>query len=106
MLKCEELMQEELLNSTKDKVFRLDTLTDLSHYVSFSFVKHLNRTLKEPDILLRPIRHEYVILYTVYAKRNGQKEKLVDFAISVDIQDDTFTVTDCYVTAWLNHNSD
>lgn len=102
MLKCEELMQEEFLNLTKDKIFQMNDTISLGPYVSFCFVKHLNRTLKKPDVVLKHIRYEYVILYTVYAKQDGQKEKLVDFAISVDIQDDTFTVTDCYVTAWLN----
>lgn len=102
MLKCEKLMQEELLKMTKDKVYRMGRHEDLSHVVAFSFIKHLNNILKETDTFIKSIRQDYVLLYTVYAKRENIKVKLVDFAISIDIdeENDLFSVTDCYATYW------
>lgn len=108
MLKCEELMQEELLALSKNKIYRIGNYTDLSKNVSFSFIKHLNKTLKETDTFIQCVKQDYVLLYTILVKRELRKEKIVDFAISIDIneEDNTYQVTDCYVTAWLNKKED
>ena len=102
MLKCEELMQSELLKMTEHKIYRLGHHDDLKRVVGFSFMRHLNNTLGETDTIIRSVRYDYVILYTILAKRDNQRIKLVDFAVSIDLDEtnDTFEVTDCYVTYW------
>jgi hypothetical protein len=102
MLKCEELMQQEVVKMTTNKTYRLNHYDDLKRVIGFSFMRHLNNTLGETDITISVVRYDYVLLYTVLAKRQMRKIKLVDFAVSIDLDEtnDTFTVTDCYATYW------
>lgn len=102
MLRCEELMQAELVKMTAGKIYRLNFHDDLKRVVGFSFMRHLNNTLNEQDIIIKSVRYDYVILYTIWGKRESHRIKLVDFAVSIDLDEinDTFSVTDCYVTYW------
>ena len=108
MLKCEELMQDEVLKMTKNKIYRLGSHDDLKRVVGFSFMRHLNSTLSEPDILIKAVRYDYVLLYSILGKRELNRIKLVDFAVSIDLDEtnDTFMVTDCYVTYWTEKKND
>lgn len=102
MLRCEELMQAEIVKMTSGKIYRLNFHDDLKRVVGFSFMRHLNNTLNEQDIIIKSVRYDYVILYTIWGKRESHRIKLVDFAVSIDLDEinDTFSVTDCYVTYW------
>ena len=106
MLKCEELMQQDLLKATANKVYRLNHYDELRRIVAFSFIKNLNNVLKEENTIINYVKHDFVLLYTVCAKRETEKVKLVDFAISIDIDEEceNYTVTDCLATVWLNEN--
>ena len=108
MLKCEQQMQKDFLKATENKIYRLNHQDELRRIVAFSFIKNLNNTLKEENTIINCVRHDYVLLYTVYARRETEKVKLVDFAISIDIdnESDSCSVTDCFVTAWLDQKED
>ena len=103
MLKCEQQMQNDFLKATKNKIYRLNHQDELRRIVAYSFIKNLNNTLKEENTIINCVRHDYILLYTVYASREIEKIKLVDFAVSIDIdnESDSYSVTDCFVTTWL-----
>ena len=105
VLKCEIQMQEDFLKATKNKVYRLNHYDEVRRIVAYSFIKNLNNTLKAESTVINYVCHDYVLLYTVYIKRELENIKIVDFAISmdIDVESDSYTITDCYVTTWLEN---